>query len=219
MVSKSSTPATTGKQTNRLRPEKRAAIMEGGRKVLARSGIERASIDAIASASNVSTRTIYKHFGDKATLCAEIIAAAATQMADDITALIEKHLSGVCSAEERESALTTFATEWLLSDAPSEDHRILLDQMHGVTAHEEPHLITAWYRAGPGRVLDTLAEAFRSWDERGLLRVPRPDIAAAHFAQLVSAGPNSVMNPAPSTAERSTWIRAGVEVFVRAYRA
>lgn len=217
MISTSSTPAPAGRPTSRLRPEKRAAIMEGGRTVLAQYGIERASIDAIATASNVSTRTIYKHFKDKATLCTEIITESAARVAEDITAFIEKHLSGAFSVEDRESALTDFAMAWLLTEAPSEEHRILMDQMHGIASHEEPALVEAWYQAGPGLVLDKLAEAFRSWDERGLLIVPRADMAAAHFAQLVSAGPNTVAVSNLSAEERSIWIKAGVDVFVRAY--
>ncbi|WP_426937213.1 TetR/AcrR family transcriptional regulator [Brevibacterium sp. LE-L] len=217
MTSTSNTPVPAGKSTSRLRPEKRAAIMEGGRAVLAQYGIERASIDAIATASNVSTRTIYKHFKDKATLCTEIIAESAARVAEDITALIEKHLLGAISVEGRESVMTDFATAWLLTEAPSEEHRILMDQMHGIASHEEPALVEAWYQAGPGLVLDRLSEAFQSWDERGLLTVPRADIAAAHFAQLVSAGPNTVAVSNLSAAGRSIWISAGVDVFLRAY--
>lgn len=219
MISTSSTSGPAGKSTSRLRPEKRAAIMEGGRKVLAQHGIERASIDAIAAASKVSTRTIYKHFTDKSTLCTDIIAESAARVAEDITVLIEKYLLGVTSADDRESALTNFATAWLLSDAPSEDHRILMDQMHGIAFHEEPALVETWYRAGPGLVLDTLAAAFTTWGERGLLLVQRSDIAAAHFAQLVSARPNIVASSKISPRERTTWVSAGVEVFLRAYRA
>ncbi|WP_193070953.1 TetR/AcrR family transcriptional regulator [Brevibacterium sp. FME37] len=219
MTSTSSTPVPAGKPTSRLRPEKRVAIMEGGRTVLAQYGIERASIDAIATASNVSTRTIYKHFKDKATLCTEIVAESAARVAEDITELIEKHLLRVVGVEDRESALIEFATAWLRSDAPSEEHRILMDQMHGIAAHEEPNLVEAWYQAGPGLVLDKLAEAFRRWDERELLIVPRADIAAAHFAQLISAGPNTVAGPHADAEERSRWIGAGVDVFLRAYRA
>lgn len=118
-VSSSSQPQSTlGVVTGRLRPDKHAAIMIGGRKVFSRSGFERASIDAIAAASSVSTRTIYKHFAGKAALCAAVIADSAGRMAEDEVALIEQHLGDLSTAQEVEPALRELATAWLSSTAP-----------------------------------------------------------------------------------------------------
>lgn len=204
--------------TGRLRPDKHAAIMVGGREVFSRSGFERGSIDAIAAASSVSTRTIYKHFADKAALCAAVIADSAGRMAEDEVALIEQHLGDVSTVQEVEPALKQLATAWLSSTAPSADHRILMRQVQVEAAHLDPSVVTTWWEAGPGRVLEVLAKVFGKWGAMGLLRVPKPQIATIHYAELISAVPGPPTISTVRIEERADWVEAGVEAFVRAYR-
>lgn len=211
-------PSAERSGTGRLRPEKRAAILAGGREVFVRSGFSGASIDAIAAASGVSTRTIYKHFTDKAAVCAAVIADSAARVAKDETALVDHHLSAVTTADEVEPALLRFATAWLSSTAPSADDRTLMGRVHDEAEQLDPTVVQAWWEAGPGQVLGALATALGRWDELGLLRAPAPDIVAMHFSALVSAAPGPPL-PADVDADvRAAWIRAGVEAFVRAYR-
>lgn len=202
--------------SGRLRPAKRAAIMAGGGEVFARDGYQRASIDAIAAASNVSTRTIYKHFADKAALFAAVIADAASQVAEEEIDLIERRLSPVTRADEVEPALVAFATDWLTGLPQSATRRALIGQVHAEAAHLGPELVTAWWQSGPGRVFAELAAVQARWSEAGLLRIPDTERATIHFSQLVSA------TPGPPTAsvtpeERVSWIADGVSAFVRAY--
>lgn len=213
----SSAPLPRSTSSGRLRPDKQAAIMTGGREVFARSGFARASIDAIASAAGVSTRTIYKHFSDKAALFAAVIADSAARVAEDETALIAEHLADVTEAQEVQQALLKLATAWLKSTAPTEDHRTLMGQVHGEAAQLDPTVVTAWWHAGPGRVLADLAAALEHWDEAGLLSIPEPDVAAIHYSELVSAQPGPPGNLLPME-ERAAWIGAGVTAFVRAYQ-
>lgn len=205
------------KPSGRLRPDKHRAILTGGREIFAHAGFSRASIAAIASAAGVSTRTIYKHFPDKAALFAAVIADSAARVAQDETALIAEHLGEVTAAREVEPALLRLATAWLASTAPTAAHLTLMGQVHSEAAQLDPTLVTTWWHAGPGRVLGALAAHFQLWGEAGLLRIPVPDMAAIHFSELVSAAPGP-----PGTTltaeERATWVSAGVTAFVRAYR-
>lgn len=191
--------------------------MTGGREVFARAGFSRASIDAIASSAGVSTRTIYKHFSDKAALFAAVVADAAAHVAEGETALIAEHLREVTAAPEIEPALLNLATAWLESTAPTAEHRALMSQIHGEAAQLDPTVITRWWQAGPGRVHEELAAILQRWDEAQLLSIPVPDIAASHYSALVSATPGP-----PGTSldevERAAWVSAGVTAFVRAYR-
>lgn len=208
-------PRTTS--SGRLRPDKQAAIMTGGREVFARSGFARASIDAIASAAEVSTRTIYKHFSDKSALFAAVIADSAARVAEDETALITEHLDDVTTVQEVQPALLKLATAWLKSTAPTAEHRTLMSQVHGEAAQLDPTVVTAWWHAGPGRVLADLAAAFERWDAAGLVSIPEPDVAAIHYSELVAAHPGPPGHLLPMK-ERAAWIDAGVTAFVRAYQ-
>ena len=71
-----------------------------------RLGYTRASIDAIAAAAEVSTRTIYKHFANKEELFATVLEASATEVAD---AFVERarigHRRRAHTTEERLLAL------------------------------------------------------------------------------------------------------------------
>ena len=64
-----------------MRPDKRQAILRGALSVFSRDGYSRASIDAIAKESEVSTRTLYNHFADKADLFRNVIQASASEAA------------------------------------------------------------------------------------------------------------------------------------------
>lgn len=206
----------SARQAGRLRPAKRAAIMAGGGEVFARDGYQRASIDAIAAASGVSTRTIYKHFADKSALFAAVIENAASAVADEEIDLIERRLSPVTRADEVEPTLIGFAGDWLTGPPQSATRRALIGQVHAEAAHLGDEVVTTWWQAGPGRVLAEFAAVLARWSEAGLLRVPDADRAALHFSQLVSATPGPPTAPI-TPEERRSWIADGVSAFVRAY--
>lgn len=195
--------------------------MAGGREVFARDGYVRASIDAIAVASGVSTRTIYKHFSDKPALFAAVIIDSAARVAEAEIALVERHLSTVTRAEELESALRAFALEWLDDSAASlagmpdsAVHRALIGQVRAEAAHLGAEVIATWWRAGAGRVRAELARAFARLNDAGLLRIDDSERAAVQFSHLISAVPGPPAARVP-TREREVWIVDGVRVFLR----
>ncbi|WP_411081875.1 TetR/AcrR family transcriptional regulator [Streptomyces sp. cmx-18-6] len=213
-----------GGPARRLRPAKHEAIMTGGREVFARDGYARASIDAIATASETSTRTIYKHFADKRALFTTVIVDSATQVAEAEIALIGRHLSTAANAGEVEPLLRAFATDWLDDSgdwlagmAHSAAHRALIGQVQAEAAHLGTEVITQWWQAGPGRVRAELAAVFRRWADTGLLLIPDADRAAVHFSRLASATPGPPAS-AVGADERAAWIAEGVAVFVRGHR-
>ncbi|MFD5985787.1 TetR/AcrR family transcriptional regulator [Streptomyces cyaneofuscatus] len=161
--------------------------MTGGREVFARDGYARASIDAIATASETSTRTIYKHFADKRALFVTVIVDSAVQVAEAEIALIERHLSTAADAGEVETVLLAFATDWLddtgdwlAGMAHSAAHRALIGQVRSEAAHLGTEVITRWWEAARGG-------SARSW---------RPSSAGG-------PGPGCCTSPTP-TARRST---------------
>ncbi|MGS2617857.1 TetR/AcrR family transcriptional regulator [Micromonospora sp. LZ34] len=216
MSETTSTAATTG--SPRLRGDKRAAIIGGALKVFARDGFARASIDAIASESGVSTRTIYKHFTDKTAIFTAVIADSAAAIAKHETALIEHHLDGVTDSEHVEPALLAFAQAWLSGNMQPDSYRALMRQVNAEAEHLGAEVVSMWWQAGPARVRAELALRFRRWAEVRLLRIDDAERAAVHFSRLVSAVPGPPGAPY-ATPGQEDWTAAGVRAFLNGYHA
>ncbi|NUR57197.1 MAG: TetR/AcrR family transcriptional regulator [Catenulispora sp.] len=201
----------------RRSPDKRQAILDGARVVFAREGYTRASIDAIAAEAEVSTRTLYNHFGDKARLFEEVIRTSATEVAEAQLALIESHLGDITDVEP---ALTEFAAAWARPKPEFADHLSLVRQIRAEVGHLPPAVLEAWQQAGPQRVQSELARRLRQLAERGLLRIEDPDRAAFHLSLLSAAEVESRSYhgaiPVPD-AEIAELAAAGVRVFLHGY--
>lgn len=207
-----------GRPAGRLRADKHDAIMAGGREVFAREGYEGASIDAIAAASSVSTRTIYKHFADKTALFAAVIADSATRVAESEVALIQRRLGKVTRADEVEAAMHSFATEWLFGTAQTGIHRTLVRRVQGESTPLGTEVIRTWWRAGPGRVQAELTAVLARWAEAGWLDIAHPERAALQFAALVSVRPGPPGSRF-TRKEQEPWIADSVRMFLRAHQS
>lgn len=211
----SASAAATGQ---RLRGDKRVAILSGALQAFAREGFTRASIDTIANEAGVSTRTIYKHFTDKTSLFATVITESAATVAAQEIALIALHLDAVASRDQVEPALAAFAHAWLSDTGQPDAHRALVRQVDTEADHLSAEAVAAWWQAGPACVRAELAARLHRWAEADLLRVDDAERAAVHFARLVSATPDP---PRTLTTERGRkdWITAGVRAFLHGYHA
>jgi TetR/AcrR family transcriptional repressor of mexJK operon len=81
-----------------------------------------------------------------------------------------------------------------------------------------------YYEHAPLRTLAALTEAFAGLHERGMLHAPQPAVAAEHFAFLIVGRPidQALFDGAPAVLtdlDVNAYARAGVEVFLAAYRA
>jgi AcrR family transcriptional regulator len=196
------------------RPHKRDAVLAGALAVFARDGYVRASIDAIAAAAAVSTRTIYNHFDDKAALFDELIVLSATVVADAQIVVMNRYLEGVPSdADALEAALTAFAHAWLAPVPEHERHFDLVRQVNAELPHVPAEAVEAWQAAGPRRVVRTLAGHLRRYAKAGLITVEHPEQAAQQFAALISPfNPSLPHQRRGHTAEDAA--TAGIRVFL-----
>lgn len=192
---------------------KRRAILSGALVEFARDGYARASIDAIADRAGVSTRTIYNHFGDKATLFEAVIRASAEQVADAHVDAIERHLSGISSEAELESALVACWVDVMGSAPADSPHWSLVRHVQADVGHIPETAVAAWRRAGPQRVQRELAHQLRSLADRGYLQVPDAVLAATHLSALVSSDYSG-----SDETETTVRIAAGVHVFLYGYQ-
>lgn len=197
--------------------DKRNAILRGALTVFARDGYTRASVDAIAGEAQVSTRTIYNHFHDKADLFQILIRENAVGVAEFQIALIERYLRKITDLEQD---LIEFGIAFAAPVPGYANHFALVRQVNAEAGHIPQVALDAWQEAGPRRVLRALADRMRQLADDGLLQVDDPDRAATHFLLLTSA---AVANPSrqgsvPLTAaEIADIVRSGVRIFLYGY--
>lgn len=192
-----------------VRADKQRDLLDGALRVFARDGYSRASIDALADAAGVSTRTIYNHYADKAGLFRAVILDSATRVAEHEIALADRLLGRIADLEQD---LIAFGTAWSTPDPATADHFALVRQIHADSAHIDTDTLTAWQEAGPLRVRRALAAHLRTRANVGLLRIDDDNVAALHLIELTAAS----VAAAPETSPKHL-VRAGVTAFLAAY--
>jgi TetR/AcrR family transcriptional repressor of mexJK operon len=196
----------------------RAAVIEAATTLFLRNGYTATTMDDIAETADVSKRTVYNNFADKAALFREVVmaqtgrvegfaAAAADELADP------DDLPKVLRALARRLAATATDPGVLRL------RRLLIGE-----AHRFPDLAREYYEAAPGRVIATLAAGLAPLADRGHLRVRDPHQAAEHLAFLVlGAALDRAMfdghDVMPDGAAIARAADEGVAVFLAAYLA
>ena len=201
-------------------PAKRRAILAAARELFVRQGVDRVSMDAVASRAKVSKATVYEYFGDKHRLFLAILADAAESLMVAVERSIGAHLAddaGITSTAELERALTAFAVD-------------LSEIMMGTTDFAAVSALVAqqrWQESSPGddvstqAVEEVLAERISHYTAAGLLDIQDPAIAAAQFGALtilLAFDRHPHQTAADHTAVRRV-LSDGVRTFMRAFGA
>jgi AcrR family transcriptional regulator len=213
------TRTNTADRQSQRSPDKRRAILEGARVVFAREGYTRASIDTIAAQAEVSTRTVYNHFGGKVQLFSSVIQASASEVAEAQLALIERYLGEVTNLEDD---FVAFGRAWTTATPDYATHFALVNKIRAEAGHLPPAVLEAWQEAGPRRVHRELTRVLTRLAERGLLAIDDPGRAAIHLATLATAEVDNrtYQGTFPiSEEEITTMVTAGIRAFLYGYRA
>ncbi|WP_308379156.1 TetR/AcrR family transcriptional regulator [Streptomyces sp. ISL-43] len=208
------------------RLEKQIAMASASCGVFGREGYARASVDMLAAAAGVSTRTLYNHFpGGKAELFRTVVTWTSGRVRDAQIARIEVLLDPERPPHpddlERDLGALAHAFAALMSDYP--DHFALVRHIHAEADHVPAELLEAWTNAGPGPVGRALADAMAGMAAAGLLDVHGDAaMAGAHFTALVSHSIVQLSHygvlPLPQP-QVDRLVEGGVAAFLRAYRA
>ena len=151
---------------------KRQAIIEGAVACFMEQGYAATSMDNVAARAAVSKATIYAHFSSKEDLfSAVIMGRCESQFSDG-----EQWPNEQMGARETLTQVAQMLLTFLLSFETLAIHRVVVAE-----AIRQPELATAFWKAGPGRVVPRIAEVFASLDRRKLLNVPDPTVAALSF--------------------------------------
>jgi TetR/AcrR family transcriptional repressor of mexJK operon len=205
--------------------QKQIAIASASCTIFGREGYARASVDALAAAANVSTRTLYNHFpGGKAELFRTVVTYTSGEVRDVqlevIRALLDADRPPHPDDLERDLVALARAFVSLMADYPN--HFALVRHIHAEADHVPPEVLEAWKDAGPGPVGSALAEAMTGLEGAGLIDV-HGDAAmtGAHFMALTSHSIVQLSHygvlPLPRE-DTDRLITGGVAAFLRAYR-
>ena len=196
---------------------KRHSIMTAGRDLFLLHGYRGASMDQIAAAAAVSKQTVYKHFGDKR----ELLLAIVTDAVEATVTSFAARIAGLADTADVEHDLTAVGVDYL--QAVLAEQVVQLRRLVIAEASRVPELAALYYEHAPAKTLDALAATFRALDGRGVLTVPDPHRAAAHFAFLVvgKSIDEALFFGGPQTLARldvADCALSGVRVFLAHYR-
>jgi TetR/AcrR family transcriptional repressor of mexJK operon len=199
-------------------PLKRAAIVAAARELFVQQGVDRVSMDAVASSAKVSKATVYEYFGDKRRLFLAILADVSQSLLATVQLTLDKHLSDtapITTVPQLQQTLTEVAIDLgqsVVGSADYSDGFALVAQERRRTPSTEGDIAT-------DAVVLALAERLGHFVDVGLVETDRPELAAEHFFALtVLLAFDRHPGPANRDAQgiRQTMID-GVHAFVRAY--
>lgn len=90
-------------------------------------------------------------------------------------------------------------------------------QINAERGHIPAAAIERWQESGPRRVRRALATRMQELNDRGLLTISDPELAALHFSILVSARDPSQPGVELAGQDLDTMVEAGVRTFLHGY--
>jgi len=195
---------------------KRKAILDAATDTFLEHGYHGTSMDEIAAAAGVSKQTVYKHFTDKRSLFAEMVAMVVDESRDPI----EAELVALQPSEDLAGDLRRLARRQL--DSILQPRLLALRRLVIGEAGRFPDLGRVFYERGFARSSAQVAEALARLADAGALRIDDSQLAAAHLSWLTLSAPvNRAMllgpDGIPPKRELDRLIDAGVSVFLAAY--
>jgi AcrR family transcriptional regulator len=176
-------------------------------------GYAQTTIDAIAAAVNMTKRTIYARYDDKAALF-----RAAVQYAIKRWMIAPQTLSTL-ECDTLEGTLLAVARMRIAHAGTPEGIR--LGRVIAAESFRFPDIFRIAYEQGTMPVVTFLADVLRRHQENGTIRVKRPQMAAYAFLSLVVGGPARAIasgrNYDPEELEER--ILFSVELFLNGVRA
>lgn len=203
-------PKTRGRPRD---PERVRRVLQAAREQFNERGFERTSMDSIAEASGISKMTIYSYFPSKEALF-EAMIDHRTDSVFDLWSV------DTMDASNPERVLKRIGTEFLRlmrADDVIGQHRAVF-----AAADHQSNACLGFYRQGPRKLIDMVADYLRAAHKAGTLVVPKPELAADQFLALFHGDGHirSLLGIGkPKAKEDGELVRENVKMFIRAYGA
>lgn len=193
--------------------QRRDGLLEAARQIFLEKGYAGTSIDEVVQRTGGSKASVYKYFGSKEGLFAEMFAAHCQAFL--ATLQIPNNLS-----DNLEQTLILFAERVLVAFVDPE--RISMIRALVAEAARFPDLAQMSYRTGPKHGLGLLAEFLQRHHQAGIINCPNPDIAAIQFMEMIKGHVQwrSLLGlpPFPEHINREEYIKETVRIFLRGYQ-
>jgi AcrR family transcriptional regulator len=185
-------------------------ILDAARDAFLDRGYSVTSMDLVAQAAGVSKATVYALFTSKDRLFAAVI----EREGDNQTATIDTTTDAPVA-----DVLGRFATDaarLLLSASNTAMSRTVSSE-----SVRSPEVGRLFYANGPDRLIGRLARYLAQAMKQGQLRKANSRLAASQFLAVIVGDLQlrlAMGLPAPSRAEQRNVVKAGVDMFIRAYQ-
>jgi TetR/AcrR family transcriptional repressor of mexJK operon len=190
--------------------EKRAAILDAGKRLFPTKGFDGTSMDAVAAEAGVSKLTVYSHFRDKETLFQEVLKAKCQEQLPHAAFELDPSLPirrQLMEIGRRFVAL-------ILSPEAMALHRMM-------TAQPSEKMAQLFWQAGPQVLQSDLTRFFDSEVAAGQLEIADTRRAASQFFCLLKGEPHARMSfgcaGMPSAKDLEHHVTATVDTFLKAY--
>ena len=176
-------------------------------------GYAQTTIDSIAAAVNMTKRTIYARYEDKAALFRAAVQYAIKRW------IVPPQTLRTLECDTLEGTLMAVARMRIAHAGKPEGIR--LGRVIAAESYRFPDIFMIAYEQGTMPVITFLADVLRKYQENGTIRVKRPQMAASAFLSLVVGGPARAIasgrNYDPEEMEER--IVFSVELFLNGIRA
>ena len=151
---------------------RRAEIMVAAEEIFLEKGYGNATVDDIAARAGASKATMYKWFGNKETMFAEIVRSRAPDIA-----------YASSEALRANGTLTAILINWAMQvlKLVTTPRSVALFKLILAESPRSPELVQIFYEKGPGTAQAHLADFFRRANAAGKMRCSDPELAARLF--------------------------------------
>lgn len=204
-------PASTAPRRGRPRdPERLERVLAAAGRQFQEQGFEKTLMDEVAKEAGVSKMTVYSYFPSKEALFEAAIARGTNRA-------MQAELPEMDPTQPREM-LTRFGKGFMA--LIRHEHVARMQAMLFNLGEDHASVREAFYRQGPERLTQTLANYFKQANQAGTLRIAHPTIAAEQFTALFAG--NSQMRiwlnlARPTAEEDAALLKANIELFMRGY--
>lgn len=173
-------PNRTGGRPTRAESARRLEhLLEVATGLFLGRGYGATTIEAVARASGVAKKTIYRRFGDKAALFGAVLRRLSDRWVDRLGEV-------AVDGDALTGTLRAFARQVL--DGAVSQEGLMLSAMIQAEARAFPQLARGYYENGPARIQAALARFLAAQREAGRIAVEDPEVAAEQFLHLALGG-------------------------------
>ena len=195
---------------------KRRAVLAAAEDAFLCGGFDSVKMDDIAEQSGVAKQTVYAYFGNKESLFRHLVTSMTTEAGDRVLVQLPK----INDAGDLAPAIEELLCRQLgvvLTPRLIQLRRLVIGEVRRF-----PALAQSLAENGPLRAIQALAALLTDLDERGLLMVPDPEVAASQLNWLTMGEPvNNAMllgdDAIPHQDEMREHVHSAVSIFLAAH--